>query len=1103
MELNISQTMFWQSIPFSTREYENVEIRIKSVLSDLRLSIIGVTPPEDLNVKFLRSLPSEWDTKDSTISGITEQLHDDELEEIDLKVNMSLLKNASTTRSKGQQKLESRENNDAPIIEDWVSDDEDDVEPIPKIEKKTVIPTATKKEFVKSAKPIRRPVRPFSTVRSFNTVRPSYTAHPKSPVHCARPRTHFQNQAQSTVQRPLYKRTALTKRSHNQNVNTGIQTVNTGRQNSNSQLNDKGFVDSGCSRHMSGSIAHLSYFKDFDGGFYYLVRKQMRSDNGTEFKNKVMDEFCREKGIKREYSVARTPQQNGVAERKNRTLIEAARTMLADSMGGELPTTFWAEAVSTACYNKGTADQQVNTYLAMARRNTRSIEQLVQKWVYRNKKDERGIFIRNKSRLVAQGHTQEEGIDYDEVFAPVARIEAIRIFLAYASYIGFLWSNSNDVKKCLPYGQNEEEDILWSTTQIWKAPLVRQDGDAAADVDEHLYRSMIILISWQCKKQTVVATSTTEAEYVAAASCCGQDKLALFPSMLTITTPSTSHSRDHIFTFTLDLNLPLTRTFTCCNPTTESPHNPSPTTTSPTGTPSPTHQSPGAEHHFPTPYDSPIYVVHSHRSDEGSLQLNELMNLVTKLSDRIRALEDDLKKTKNTYSSAYTKLILRVKKLESQIKTGKARRKARVVLSDDEVLEDDSSKQGRKLSDAEVQEKASTETELFIQEVTPTEVIQTQEGSEKGSDEVSTAGAKQGTASEEAPIVSTAEVNISTAGQTVMYTRRSAEKRSRQDKGKAIMIESEPKKKSKKELEQERLSFAEAIRLEEQMNEEQRAQIARDEEIARQWDEEERQRAMAEAKSSKQIDWNDPSVIRYHSQKMKPKTVAQARRNMIKYLKNQGNYKISDFKGMSYNDIRPIFEKVWDFNQNIEPMDAEHGSEKQKSPEKIMEEEVDTQEEMKEVVKEPGAKRKKSIPRKSTRKRQKMEEDDEKEELKGFLDIIPREEVPIEVESISTNSKNYKVLSEMLEDFDRLDVEELYRLVKERYSTSRPEGYDLMLWGDLHTLFEPDEDDEIWKDQHEYNLISWRLCDFCGIHILLMENGLAIHMLTERNIPLT
>ncbi|GJS58424.1 putative ribonuclease H-like domain-containing protein, partial [Tanacetum coccineum] len=75
--------------------------------------------------------------------------------------------------------------------------------------------------------------------------------------------------------------------------------------------------------------------------------KTIRCDHGTEFKNKLMNEFCAKKGIKREYSIARTPQQNGVAERKNRTLIEAARTMLADSL---LPIQFWAEAVNTACY---------------------------------------------------------------------------------------------------------------------------------------------------------------------------------------------------------------------------------------------------------------------------------------------------------------------------------------------------------------------------------------------------------------------------------------------------------------------------------------------------------------------------------------------------------------------------------------------------------------------------------------------------------------------------------------------------------------------------------------------------------------------------------
>ncbi|KAJ9553019.1 hypothetical protein OSB04_017064 [Centaurea solstitialis] len=75
--------------------------------------------------------------------------------------------------------------------------------------------------------------------------------------------------------------------------------------------------------------------------------KVIRSDNGTEFKNADLNSFCEEKGIERQYSAHRTPQQNGVAERRNRTLIEAARTMLADS---KLPITFWAEAVNTACY---------------------------------------------------------------------------------------------------------------------------------------------------------------------------------------------------------------------------------------------------------------------------------------------------------------------------------------------------------------------------------------------------------------------------------------------------------------------------------------------------------------------------------------------------------------------------------------------------------------------------------------------------------------------------------------------------------------------------------------------------------------------------------
>ncbi|GJX76288.1 reverse transcriptase domain-containing protein [Tanacetum coccineum] len=134
---------------------------------------------------------------------------------------------------------------------------------------------------------------------------------------------------------------------------------------------DRGIFDSGCSGHMTGNKDQLEDFEEFRFSWVFFLAskdetsgilqnfirqienqlshrvKIIRSDNGTEFKNRDMLEFCGNKGIKQEYSNARTPQQNGVAERMNRTLIEAARTMLADSL---LPTTFWAEAVSTACY---------------------------------------------------------------------------------------------------------------------------------------------------------------------------------------------------------------------------------------------------------------------------------------------------------------------------------------------------------------------------------------------------------------------------------------------------------------------------------------------------------------------------------------------------------------------------------------------------------------------------------------------------------------------------------------------------------------------------------------------------------------------------------
>ncbi|GKE20995.1 retrovirus-related pol polyprotein from transposon TNT 1-94, partial [Tanacetum coccineum] len=120
------------------------------------------------------------------------------------------------------------------------------------------------------------------------------------------------------------------------------------------------------------------------------------------------------------------------------------------------------------------------------------------KWVYRNKKDERGIVVRNKARLVAQGYTQEEGIDYDKVFSPVAKIEAIRLFLAYASFMGLIVYQM-DVKSAFIYGTIEEEVAWYETLSTYllenrykrgtidKTVFIKKDKDDVLEILDEFY----------------------------------------------------------------------------------------------------------------------------------------------------------------------------------------------------------------------------------------------------------------------------------------------------------------------------------------------------------------------------------------------------------------------------------------------------------------------------------------------------------------------------------------------------------------------------------------------------------------------------------------
>ncbi|GJZ96472.1 hypothetical protein Tco_0668806 [Tanacetum coccineum] len=133
-----------------------------------------------------------------------------------------------------------------------------------------------------------------------NTVRPVNTAHPKTAVHSAKSKTHFSKQAQSTAKRPFYKQTALTRRSLHEakrHYYTGRHNaVNTARSYTGQvnavrgkpQHDDKGFVDSGCSRHMTGNIAYLSDFKQFDGAPPEESGKGVAGEGSTKKKGRTM-----------------------------------------------------------------------------------------------------------------------------------------------------------------------------------------------------------------------------------------------------------------------------------------------------------------------------------------------------------------------------------------------------------------------------------------------------------------------------------------------------------------------------------------------------------------------------------------------------------------------------------------------------------------------------------------------------------------------------------------------------------------------------------------------------------------------------------------------
>ncbi|GJU39963.1 ribonuclease H-like domain-containing protein [Tanacetum coccineum] len=199
-------------------------------------------------------------------------------------------------------------------------------------------------------------------LRPLNTARPVNTAHRKTTIYNAKPMSHFSKSSQSTVKRPYQIKTALTNQNFSQKLNTAKgkiynakpKAVNIARPNSvvvNAvRENQRTCPISETSRNLIEDMLPLGEEPKeeellmcdkknsvlfTDTGCFVLSPDFKLADE--KFKNIVMSEFCKKKGIKREFSIARTPQQNDVAERRNRTLIDVLRYHLADS---KLPTTF-------------------------------------------------------------------------------------------------------------------------------------------------------------------------------------------------------------------------------------------------------------------------------------------------------------------------------------------------------------------------------------------------------------------------------------------------------------------------------------------------------------------------------------------------------------------------------------------------------------------------------------------------------------------------------------------------------------------------------------------------------------------------------------------
>ncbi|GKB03759.1 hypothetical protein Tco_0831902 [Tanacetum coccineum] len=245
----------------------------------------------------------------------------------------------------------------------------------------------------------------------------------------------------------------------------------------------------------------------------------------------------------------------------------------------------------------------------------------------------------------------------------------------------------------------------------------------------------------------------------------------------------------------------------------------------------------------------------------------------------------------------------------------------------------------------------------------------------------------------------------------------------------------------------------------------------------------------------------------------------QLRNQMMTYLKHVRGKKHSDLKTKNFEEIQVLYEKKDD---NIkEESKEEKGTKKRK---------LGTRKKMKS--------RKRRF-RKDTSEDDETNSEKENDELRLCLSIVSDEDKEVDykildkkypiiewkseylgikpqydetkdLEEINLNvvirsngqRRYFSTLMRVLSIFDREDLSAVYQLVMDRYQDEIPEGFDRVLWGDLMIMFNPSDEDEFWNSQQDWNVVSWKLHGSSGVHTLMTEAGLVIHMLVEKKYPL-